>query len=303
MSAKRHYLVTGTQGQVVQSLVEKVAGNNEIELVALGRPKLDLARLQTIDEAVAAIKPDLIISAAAYTAVDQAESDEAVAFSVNADGPGVLAHAAAQLNIPIIHISTDYVFDGTKEVPYTELDPVAPLGVYGLSKLRGEEAVAAATKNHVILRTAWVYSPFGKNFLKTMLKVAENREELNVVDDQFGNPTSALDIADAILAIGQNLLRSAEGPLRGTFHMTAQGEGSWADFATEIFSVSKTNGGPSARVNRIPTSSYPTPAKRPSNSRLDCSKLLAAHNVLLPDWRLSTANVVARLVNSTSATS
>jgi dTDP-4-dehydrorhamnose reductase len=301
MSSAKRYLVTGVKGQLVQSLVERAIGQTAIEIVTLGRPELDLARPEKIGGAVAAAGPDLIISAAAYTAVDRAESDEAAAFAVNADGPAALAEAAAQLHIPIIQISTDYVFDGSKTAPYVETDPVAPLGVYGLSKLRGEEAVAAANPNHAILRTAWVYSPFASNFLKTMLNVAKSRDDLNVVDDQIGNPTSAFDIADAVFSIAQNLLRSPDPSLRGIFHLTAQGEATWADFATEIFRLAAEQGGQSARVARIPSSAYPTPARRPMNSRLDCSKLRTNHKVSLPDWRLSTADVVTRLIKTDSA--
>ncbi|MGG7519471.1 dTDP-4-dehydrorhamnose reductase [Allorhizobium undicola] len=298
MSERKRYLVTGLQGQVVQSLIERAALHPDIEIVALGRPQLDLADPQTIAAAVSALSPQIIISAAAYTAVDQAESDEATAFAVNAQGPAALAKVAAELDIPIVHISTDYVFDGSKSEPYVESDPVQPLGVYGRSKLEGELAVASATANHAILRTAWVYSPFGKNFLKTMLTLAKSRDELNVVADQHGNPTSALDIADAVLRVAANLLARPDAGLRGTFHMTASGEASWAEFAIEIFRLSEQAGGPSCKVNPIPSSAYPTPARRPANSRLDCGKLAALHGVTLPPWRQSTATVVERLAGA-----
>ncbi|MDQ0456944.1 dTDP-4-dehydrorhamnose reductase [Rhizobium paknamense] len=297
MSMRRRYLVTGLQGQVVQSLVERAAARQDVEILAVGRPQIDLAAPDGIVDAVLALKPDIVISAAAYTAVDQAESDEAAALTVNGQGPAALAKAAAMLDIPVLQISTDYVFDGSKPAPYLESDPVAPLGVYGRSKLEGERAVAAATDNHAILRTAWVYSPFGKNFLKTMLKLAETRDELNVVDDQRGNPTSALDIADAVLAVASNLIASRDAALRGVFHMTGSGEASWAEFAAEIFRISAERGGPSAKVNPIPSSAYPTPAKRPANSRLDCGKLTAVHGVTLPSWQASTAEVVARMLS------
>ncbi|TDK39147.1 dTDP-4-dehydrorhamnose reductase [Rhizobium deserti] len=302
MTAPKRYLVTGLQGQVVQSLIERAAGHVDVELIAAGRPELDLSRPESVQSAVFSAKPDLIISAAAYTAVDQAESDESAAFAANAQGPDALAKAAARLGIPIVHLSTDYVFDGSKATPYTELDPVAPLGVYGRSKLEGEYAVASATDNHVILRTAWVYGPFGKNFLKTMLKAAESRAQFNVVDDQNGNPTSSIDIADALLAISRNIISLPDSALRGVFHMTAKGEATWADFAREIFKTSLANGGPSAHVTSIPSSAYPTPARRPANSRLDCGKLERAHSISLPDWHLSTASTVARLVDVTRLT-
>lgn len=296
MSDVKRYVVTGVAGQVVQSLVEQAKGNSAVEVIPLGRPALDLGEPETIESVLRAAKPDLIVSAAAYTAVDQAETDEAAAFAVNAQGPAELARVAKALGVPLVHISTDYVFDGSKAAPYNESDPVAPLGVYGRSKLEGEQQVAANTSDYAILRTAWVYSPYGKNFLRTMLRLAETRDELNVVDDQIGNPTSAQDIADAVLAVGRNLLTSNDAALRGVFHLSGTGEGSWADFATEIFRLSKLQGGVHAQVGRIPSSAYPTPARRPANSRLDCTKLAEVHGVTLPDWRLSTERVVKQVL-------
>jgi dTDP-4-dehydrorhamnose reductase len=198
--------------------------------------------------------------------------------------------------VPIVHISTDYVFDGSKTSAYTEDDPTRPVSVYGASKLAGEEAVLAAISNAAVLRTAWVYSPFNANFVKTMLRLASDREEVGVVGDQLGNPTSALDIADGILAVVGNLAASDDESLRGIFHMTGQGEASWAEFAQRIFAASTAAGGPSARVREITTADYPTPAARPANSRLDSSKLARVHGVRLPDWRASTDAVVSRLV-------
>ncbi|MCM2292017.1 dTDP-4-dehydrorhamnose reductase [Allorhizobium sp. BGMRC 0089] len=299
MSGVRRILVTGREGQVVQALIEKAKARADIELIALGRPDLDLASISSLAPAVDRVNPDLIVSAAAYTAVDQAESEEAQALVVNGAGPGELARIAAARAIPIVHLSTDYVFDGEKTSPYLETDPVAPLGAYGRTKLAGERLVSAANADHVILRTAWVYSPFGKNFLKTMLRLAETRDGLNVVADQHGNPTSALDIADAVLSVADNLLSSDKPDLRGVFHMTGSGEASWADFAAEIFRISAEAGGPSAQVSPIPSSAYPTPAKRPMNSRLDCAKLAVCHGVQLPDWRVSTRLVVERLTTET----
>ena len=288
--------VTGKTGQVVTALLERAAIAG-VEVITVGRPEFDLANPDSAAQLFDALRPDVIVSAAAYTAVDKAESDSAVAHSVNAVGPGVVAQAAARLGIPIIHLSTDYVFDGSKAAPYAEDDATAPLGVYGSSKLAGEQAVAAATPDHAILRTAWVYSPFGNNFLKTMLRVAADRPGLRVVDDQRGNPTSALDIAEAILDVARNLVaRPDDAQLRGVFHMTGTGEGSWADFATEIFAASAERGGPSAAVVRIATADYPTPARRPANSRLSSARLAKIHHVVMPDWKLSTRETVARLV-------
>jgi dTDP-4-dehydrorhamnose reductase len=293
---KRRMVVTGREGQVVTSLIERAALDDRFEVVALGRPALDLARPETLDAVLREARPDVIVSAAAYTAVDQAETEEGVATIINGTAAGAIAAAADALSVPVIHLSTDYVFDGGNTLPYVETDPVAPIGAYGRSKLAGERAIAKATDNYAILRTAWVYSPFGKNFLKTMLRVAETRESLNVVDDQVGNPTSALDIADAVIAVADNLLSSDDARQRGIFHMTGTGEASWAEFAQEIFARSDSMGGPSAAVTSIPSSAYPTPAKRPANSRLDCGKLARVHGVRLPRWQDSTAVVVRRLV-------
>ncbi|PYE24430.1 dTDP-4-dehydrorhamnose reductase [Rhizobium sp. PP-CC-3A-592] len=292
------YLVTGKEGQVVRSIIERAANHPDIAIVTFGRPEVDFSAPETLGPAIATVRPDIIISAAAYTAVDQAESEEDLATKINGEAAGALARAAAGLGIPIVHISTDYVFDGTKAGAYVESDPVAPIGAYGRSKLAGEEAVAAATPNHAILRTAWVHSPYGKNFVKTMLRVAADRDEMNVVADQVGCPTSALDIADAVLAVAGNLLKSDDAALRGIFHLTNAGRASWAEFATEIFRLSAERGGPSAKVNPIPSSAYPTPAKRPANSQLDGSKLSAIHGVTLQDWRAATETVVTRILQA-----
>lgn len=298
MTSRLRYLVTGREGQVVQSLLEQgnLPEHDGIELVAVGRPIFDLSKPESIRTVVEEVKPDLIISAAAYTAVDQAESDEETARSVNALGPRVLAEAAASRKIPIIHLSTDYVFDGMKNKPYVETDVVGPVSAYGRTKLEGERALQEVTDNFVILRTAWVYSSFGKNFVKTMLRLAGTRDTVNVVADQIGNPTSALDIADGIFKVARNLTRDDDRSLRGVFHMSGRGEASWADFAEEIFRVSASKGGPSAAVGRISTVEYPTPAKRPANSRLSNFTLRATHAVELPSWQKSVHDIVERLV-------
>lgn len=289
-------VVTGKDGQVATALAER-GGAAGVQIVSVGRPELDLAGAGNAEAVLAAARPDVIVSAAAYTAVDKAETDAAAAWAVNAEGAGHVAAAAARLGVPIIHISTDYVFDGSKTTPYVETDATAPLGVYGASKLAGEQAVMAATPNHAILRTAWVYSPFGNNFLKTMLRLAADRPELRVVDDQVGNPTSALDIADAVIGAAGNLVaRPGDAGLRGIFHMTGSGEGSWADFASTIFALSAARGGPAARVIRIPSSEYPTPARRPANSRLSSALLADIHDIFMPDWKISTEETVGRLV-------
>lgn len=291
-------VVTGKTGQVSMSLVERAAEQG-VSLLAVGRPEFDLADAEQGLDAIAAAKPDVIVSAAAYTAVDKAESDAATASAVNADGAAALARLAASLGVPLVHLSTDYVFDGSKPTPYVESDPTNPLGVYGATKLAGEHAVAAATPNHAILRTAWVYSPFGTNFVKTMLRVGAERPELRVVDDQIGNPTSALDIAEAVLVVARNLHdRPDDAALRGVFHLTGSGDASWADFASAIFAASAPLGGPSASVVRITTADYPTPARRPANSRLSCDKLNLVHGIVMPAWKSSAHAVVARLLGS-----
>jgi dTDP-4-dehydrorhamnose reductase len=289
-------VVTGREGQVVRALVERgaLAGHH---IVALGRPDLDLtADRHTIVAAIEAARPEAIVSAAAYTAVDKAEAESDLAFAVNAAGAEAVATAAARLAVPLIHLSTDYVFDGTKPTAYDEGDATGPTGVYGASKLAGEQAVLAAHDNVAILRTAWVYSPFGANFVKTMLRLAGDRDELKVVGDQRGNPTSALDIADGAIAVVEKLAASRDPALRGIFHMSGGGEATWADFAEAIFAASAWADGPSARVTPITTADYPTPARRPANSRLSGDKLAAAYGVRLPDWRISLTDIVERLV-------
>jgi len=288
--------VTGAHGQVATSLMERGPVHGH-EIVAVGRPAFDLAEPETILPALAAVQPDVIVSAAAYTAVDKAEGEPAAAHTANAVGARHVAAAARELGVPLVHLSTDYVFAGDKDAPYVESDPTGPIGVYGASKLAGELAVLEEhADGSAILRTAWVYSPFGGNFLKTMLRLAGDRDQVNVVYDQLGNPTSALDIADGVLAVAERLAADAAGELRGVFHMTAEGETHWAGFAEAIFASSAVHGGPSARVHAIPTSEYPTPARRPANSRLDCGKLASVHGVRLPPWRESTEAVVARLL-------
>lgn len=287
---------SGSEGQVVRSLIERAPTFGH-EIIAVGRPALDLeGEPDAIVRELMAVSPEVIVSTAAYTAVDRAESESERAFAINERGARAVAEAAATLGVPLIHLSTDYVFDGAKAEPYSESDATAPTSTYGGSKLAGEQAVLRRHDNTAILRTAWVYSPFGSNFVKTMLRLAAEREEVSVVEDQLGNPTSALDIADGILGVASNLASSGRSDLRGIFHMTAAGEASWADFAETIFAASSADGGPSARVRRISTSEFPTSAKRPGNSRLDSSKLERVHGIRLPEWRKSLPDVVRRLI-------
>ena len=292
--------VTGGPGQLVLSMAERCAALGH-ECVAVGPPALDLAMPDddAIHAALAAARPDAIVNAAAHTAVDKAEGEPDLAHAINAAGAGAVARAALRLGVPVVHVSTDYVFSGDKPAPYVETDPTGPTGVYGASKLAGETAVLASGADAAILRTAWVYSPFGANFVKTMLRVGATRPELGVVDDQHGCPTNALDLADACIAVAANLIARGDADLRGVFHTAGAGEASWADFAEAIFAESAHHGGPVATVRRITTAEYPTPARRPANSRLDCSRLAAAHGIRLPAWRDSLPPVVARLIAET----
>ena len=285
-------VVTGREGQVATALA--AAARDGVEVVRLGRPELDLERPETIAPALKATRPDVVVSAAAYTAVDQAESEPERARIVNAVGPGVLAEAATRLGAPMLHLSTDYVFDGAKAGAYVEGDPTGPVTVYGATKLAGEQAVAAMHPCHVILRTAWVYAPWGKNFVSTMLRLAKTHEEVGVVADQHGCPTYAPDLAQGMLRIAQALVRG-EGET-GVFHMAGTGEASWAGFADAIFELSTIRGGPHARVRHIATADYPTPARRPTNSRLDGRKLQAAFGVSLPSWREALPRCMNELV-------
>ncbi|MBB3744900.1 dTDP-4-dehydrorhamnose reductase [Rhizobium sp. BK591] len=286
--------VTGKSGQVTSAL--QALNAPDIQVIAIGRPELDLLAPSMVGETIAKLKPDVVVSSAAYTAVDKAESDEAAAFAINRDGAGAIAAAAAELSVPVIHLSTDYVFDGDKLERYVESDPVGPVSVYGRSKLEGEYAVAAANENHVILRTAWVYSTFGHNFVKTMLRLAETRDELSVVSDQLGCPTSANDIAEAIVKIAARLSSDSSPDLRGVFHLAGSGETNWAEFARYILSILEEKTGRRVIVRDIATADYPTAAKRPANSRLCCDKLKRLYGVSMPEWQVSTRAVVTKLL-------
>ena len=285
--------VTGSQGQVARSLAER-AGNG-VEIVAVGRPALRLEDRTSVLEAIAAARPDIVVNAAAYTAVDKAEAEEELAMRVNGEGAGHVAEAAAKAGAPLLHLSTDYVFDGALDRPYREDDPTGPTGAYGRSKLLGETRVVEISPNSAILRTAWVYSPFGANFVRTMLRLNETRDEVGIVADQRGNPTYAPDIAEALLTIAERMRADASPALRGIFHMTGAGEATWADFAGAVFHEAALRGRRRTRVKRIATADYPTPARRPANSRLDNGKLRRTYGISLPEWRGSVARCCARL--------
>ena len=285
--------VTGSKGQVATSLIERAG--RRAEVVALGRPAFDLTDRSSVIAGLEAARPDVVVNAAAYTAVDKAEVEEADALQVNRDGAGHVAEAAARLGVPLLHLSTDYVFDGALDRPYREDDRTDPTGAYGRSKLAGEKAVAECCEDSVVLRTAWVYSPFGSNFVRTMLRLNEARDEVDVVSDQLGNPTSAFDIADALVAIAEKMKDDPSATLRGVFHMTGSGEATWADLAEAVFEEAAAQGRRQTQVKHIATADYPTLARRPKNSRLDNEKLARVYGVKLPEWRQSVTVCCARL--------
>jgi dTDP-4-dehydrorhamnose reductase len=274
-------LICGQHGQVSQALQKSLADMGE--LIVLGREQLDLNDPLAVIDRVQALQPDLIINAAAYTAVDQAETDATSAFQVNALSAGVFAQQAEELGIPLIHYSTDYVFDGSKASPYTEQDIPAPLGVYGASKWVGEQSINAIGGQYLILRTSWVYSTVGRNFLLTMQRLLQERDELKVVADQIGAPTWAGTIAHSTRQLIERW-RDGQPGAWGTYHLTASGETSWFGFAQAIGEALVKQGKPCARLLPIPSSDYPTPAPRPLNSRLDCSLLEREWGVRQPDW-------------------
>ena len=289
-------LVTGAGGQVAQSLAEPARGQ-PIEMIARGRQMLDITNPEAIAACMHEVRPDLVINAAAYTAVDKAESEPDLAHLVNAVGAGNLAYAAQAAGIPIIQLSTDYVFDGAKGSPYFETDLPAPVSIYGRTKLAGERTAAKVCPHHLILRTAWVYSPFGHNFVKTMLHLAETRLEIGVVDDQIGSPTYAPHLAEAILQISLGIAeRPADEVPWGIYHLAGRGETTWCGLARTIFEHSGLRGGPTAHVKATSTADYPTPAPRPANSRLDAGLMQKTFGVALPEWHGGVAACVAQLL-------
>lgn len=294
MNAMR-IVVTGKEGQIARSIAA-LGPRMGVEIVAVGRPELDLAAPGSILPALTAARPDAIVSAAAYTMVDRAETERDLAFAVNGAGVGAVAEAAARLGVPLLHLSTDYVFDGRKPAPYVETDPADPVCVYGASKLEGERRAAAAAGDLAIFRTAWVYSPYGVNFLKTMLRLGETRDRLAVVADQHGCPTAAEDIAHALILAARRMVRDSDGRYRGIFHLAGAGEASWAAFAEEIFRAAEAYGRGPVEVVAIPSDQYPSPVTRPANSRLSSRKLAHVYGLELPDWRLSTRKVVETLL-------
>ncbi len=285
--------VAGKSGQLARSLA---AINSIHDIHCYGRPELDLMDGDAATAFAIAQKPDAIINAAAYTAVDQAESEEETANQINAFGAAALAKAANDLAVPFLHLSTDYVFDGSKDSPYIESDITQPTGAYGRSKLLGEQMVAAANPNALIFRTAWVYSPYGKNFVKTMLWLAANKDTVSVVGDQVGNPTYAPDIATALINVIDHVEQNGwSDNLAGIYHLAGSGDTSWHDFAAAIFKSVRASGSTAPKLSSITTSQYPTAAIRPANSRLCCKKLEKTFGIKLPHWDESLAHCLITL--------
>ncbi len=284
-------LVTGGGGQVATELA--ALGGERVARV--GRPEFDFDRPESLAATFDRVRPSAVVNAAAWTAVDLAETEEAAAFRANRDGPAALARLCAEAGLPLVHLSTDYVFDGRKPTPYQETDPTGPMGVYGRSKLAGEAAVLAAGGRATVLRTAWVYNATGKNFVRTMLGAALKTDTLRVVADQTGSPTNAADLAAAILAV---LARMADWrpEYAGVFHAAGSGSVTWHGFAEAIFDEAAKHGRRRPTVQPIATADWPTPAARPLNSCLDCTKLREVFGAALPNWRPSLARTVATML-------
>ena len=291
----RDILITGGDGQLGTSFLE--LGLPGYRLHAPGLDVLDFTRPVTIDAVLTERPWAAIINGAAHTAVDRAESEPALAWTINAAAPAQIAKHAARLGVPMVQVSTDYVYPGDKDVIYEEDDAIGPLGVYGASKAAGELAVATAVPRHVIARTSWVVSPFGANFVKTMLRLGAEREELKVVDDQWGAPTSAQDLARALLTLTVRLIEDQDAPT-GVFHVVNRGETTWRRVAEAVFTRAEAHGRRSPKVIPIPTADYPTPATRPLNSRLSSAKLEAAFGLVLPDWTDGIDRIVDQLLKT-----
>ena len=286
-------LVLGTNGQVGSELM-RAAWPAGTALAGFDHPDFDMTRPESLAHLLGRIGPAAVINATAYTAVDKAEQEPALAFAVNRDGPGALARLCAERAIPLLHISTDYVFDGSKDGAYREDDPIRPLGVYGASKAAGEQAVRELAPRHLILRTAWVYCAHGANFVKTMLRLGAERDEVRVVADQHGNPTAAADLAAALAALAIRAGR-ADAPF-GTYHFAGRGDTTWHGLAEAVFRHQQRATGRRPRLVAIATADYPTPARRPANSRLDCRLIEERCGLTAPAWPDSLARVLAELL-------
>jgi dTDP-4-dehydrorhamnose reductase len=286
-------LVFGAAGQVGHELRQRAAPHG-VRLVGLTHAEVDITEAAAVSRAVERHRPAVIVNAAAYTAVDKAESDAQSAFAVNAEGPRILASAAREVGASIIQLSTDYVFDGAKPSPYLEDDAVGPVSAYGRSKEAGERAVRAAIERHVILRTAWIYAAHGHNFMRTMLRLCAERDVVRVVADQHGTPTAAADIADAVLSVTVRIMR--DKPAFGTFHLTNSGRTTWYGFASRIFATIAARGRKVPRLEAITTAEYPTPARRPAMSVLDCGKIAGAYGIRLRSWEGALEEVLSPLL-------
>jgi dTDP-4-dehydrorhamnose reductase len=295
---RRSLLVFGHSGQVATAL-RQAALPAGWSVRTVGRTEANISDAKAVENIVASSGADLVINAAAYTAVDRAESEPELAFAVNRDGAAYVAKSCARAGLPLIHISTDYVFDGKAAGrAYRESDPVNPLSAYGVSKAAGENAVRAIAPRHAIVRTSWIYGPHGHNFVRTMLRMGEARPELGIVDDQYGSPTAATDLADALIAMARRILAAPaerESELFGTFHFCGTGWTTWYGLAHEIFALARVHGGGMPGLRPIATLDYPTPAVRPANSVLNCQHLADVYGITAPDWRKSLRDCVAKL--------
>ncbi|MBJ6879709.1 dTDP-4-dehydrorhamnose reductase [Vibrio cholerae] len=286
-------LVTGSRGQVGHCLAQQLSTMKDVVFLAVDRDQLDITHPAEVDAVVNEFKPNVIINAAAHTAVDRAEQETELSYAINRDGPQYLAQAAHKVGAVILHISTDYVFSGDKPSAYLETDPTAPQGVYGESKLAGEIAVAQACPRHIILRTAWVFGEHGNNFVKTMLRLAQTRDALGVVADQYGGPTYAGDIANTLLTMAKAIVEGKSTAF-GVYHFSGLPHVSWHEFACTIFDKARDQGilNKSLQVNAITTQEYPTPAKRPANSRLDTQKIHQHFGVVASDWKTALNHLI-----------
>ncbi len=288
-------LITGAQGQVGKELVS-IANQRGFDVIAAGQTELDITQLKNIESYVEVHQPDLVINDAAYTAVNKAEEEEDITYALNRDGTANLAAVSKEKNIPLLHISTDYVFDGTKSEAYSENDAVSPLGIYGISKWQGEETIRQTLPEHIILRVAWVFGAQGNNFVKTMLRLAKDRDELSVVADQFGRPSPAKDIAKTLIILAEQYQK--EKTLEwGTYHYCGDEKVSWCGFAKEILKQAKEQGliEKDIKVNAITTAEYQDPTKRPANSMLDCEKIKNTFGIEMPSWKESLNQVLTEL--------
>lgn len=290
-------LVIGRSGQLARAVAQAPLPDPDWQIATLGRPDLDITDPASVRAAISGTAPDIVVNTAAHTAVDQAESEPRAAFAVNRDGARNVAVAAAEAGVPVIHVSTDYVFSGEIVRPLRETDAVGPLNVYGRSKRAGEEAVAQSNPRHAIVRTSWLHAPWGRNFATTMLRLAAERDRLSIVGDQTGTPTYAPDLADAILSLAGAVVAMPDDSDRwGVYHLTNAGATTWHDFAAEVFRVAGELGRRPPELRRISTSEYPTPAARPRYTVLDNSKIATAFDIRLRDWRSAAGQCVRRML-------